>query len=296
MLHCRGGYFYVGHTDNLEHRLAQHDAGTIAGFTQDHLPVKYVWSQDFPTRIEALEAERRIKGWSKAKKMALIRGDWDEISSLAKNRQDKGSPSTGSGQTGFGERTPLQNTARPEPVEGLFLIPHPDTPCAAITAISVEVSQPTADQLALRYTVTGDIGALFVPPRKAPARINDLWKTTCFEVFIRPENGTAYHEFNFSPDTRWAAFALEGHRTGSRDHVVHRAPEIVMTQTPTTLIADCRVHLPERYTTACALGLTMVVEAADGAISYWALAHGAGAPDFHDANCFTARLPAFGAA
>ncbi len=173
---------------------------------------------------------------------------------------------------------------------------HPDTPCAAISAISVNLSQPAADQLALRYTVTGDISALFVPPRKAPARINDLWKTACFEVFIRPDGGTAYHEFNFSPDTRWAAFAFDGHRTNSRDFVVPRAPQIVMTQTATTLVADCLVHLPQPYTAACALGLTMVVEAADGVKSYWALAHGPGAPEFHDANCFTARLPAFGAA
>ncbi len=176
------------------------------------------------------------------------------------------------------------------------LTPHPDTPCTAITAIRVAIAQPAADQLALRYAVTGDISALFVPPRKAPARINDLWKTTCFEVFIRPEGGTAYHEFNFSPDTRWAAFAFDDHRTNSRDYVVPRAPEIVMTQTATTLVADCLVHLPQPYTVACALGLTMVVEAADGVKSYWALAHGPGAPEFHDANCFTTRLPAFGAA
>ena len=96
MLHCRGGYFYTGHTDNLEARLAQHKQGSIRGFTSDHLPVQLVWSQEFPTRYEALEAEGRIKGWSRAKKMALIREDWDRISQLAKS---KGSPSTGSGRT-----------------------------------------------------------------------------------------------------------------------------------------------------------------------------------------------------
>jgi predicted GIY-YIG superfamily endonuclease len=86
MLHCRGGKFYTGHTDNLEVRLAQHQSGQIRGFTSKLLPVELVWSQEFPTRIEALEAERRIKGWSRAKKMALIRGDWAEISRLAKGR------------------------------------------------------------------------------------------------------------------------------------------------------------------------------------------------------------------
>src|SRR5690606_37230882 len=55
-----------------------------------------VWSQEFPSRIEALEAERRIKGWSRKKKLALIRGDWMEISRLSKG---KSGPSTSSGRT-----------------------------------------------------------------------------------------------------------------------------------------------------------------------------------------------------
>ena len=97
MLHCRGGAFYVGQTDDLERRLAQHQAGAIAGFTAERLPVELVWSESFQTRIEALEAERRIKGWSRAKKMALIRGDWGDIARLART---KGGPSTSSGRAG----------------------------------------------------------------------------------------------------------------------------------------------------------------------------------------------------
>ena len=83
MLHCRGGAFYTGHTDNLEQRIAGHRQGTIKGITSDKLPVDLVWSDSFSTRYEAFEAERWIKGWSRAKKMALIRGDWGEISRLA---------------------------------------------------------------------------------------------------------------------------------------------------------------------------------------------------------------------
>jgi predicted GIY-YIG superfamily endonuclease len=96
MLHCRGGYFYVGQTDDLERRLAQHQSGTHPGFTADHQPVELVWSEEFTTREEAKRSEQQIKGWSRAKKLALIRGDWQRISALARK---KGSPSTGSGQT-----------------------------------------------------------------------------------------------------------------------------------------------------------------------------------------------------
>jgi predicted GIY-YIG superfamily endonuclease/proteasome lid subunit RPN8/RPN11 len=98
MLHCRGGKFYTGHTDDLERRIAHHKSGMVKGFTSDKLPVELVWSQDFPTRYEAIAAERQIKGWSRAKKLALIRGDWDAVSRYAKG---KSGPSTGSGRTGI---------------------------------------------------------------------------------------------------------------------------------------------------------------------------------------------------
>ena len=96
MRHCRDGYFYTGHTDDLERRIAEHNSGILPGFATGHLPVVLVWSQEFSSRYEALAAERRIKGWSRAKKMALIQGDWLRISELARS---KGSPSTSSGRT-----------------------------------------------------------------------------------------------------------------------------------------------------------------------------------------------------
>jgi predicted GIY-YIG superfamily endonuclease/proteasome lid subunit RPN8/RPN11 len=86
MLHCRGGVFYTGHTDDLERRVAEHESGHFPGFTSELRPVHLVWSEEFPTRDEAKAAEKRIKGWSRKKKLALIRGDWAEISRLAKSK------------------------------------------------------------------------------------------------------------------------------------------------------------------------------------------------------------------
>jgi predicted GIY-YIG superfamily endonuclease len=86
MLHCNAGRLYVGHTDTLEARIARHQSGSVRGFTRSYLPVKLVWSQEFPTRYEALTTERQVKGWSRAKKLALIREDWPEISRLAKSK------------------------------------------------------------------------------------------------------------------------------------------------------------------------------------------------------------------
>ena len=83
MLRCADGSYYVGHTDNLEVRIGAHQSGLIEGYTQKRRPVALVWSQDFGDRDEAFRAERQIKGWSRAKKEALIRGDWAAIQRLA---------------------------------------------------------------------------------------------------------------------------------------------------------------------------------------------------------------------
>ena len=94
ILHCADDSYYTGHTDNLEERIAKRQAGEIEGYTSTRLPVTLVFSEDFPTREEALGCERQIKGWSRKKKEALMRGDWTEVSRLAR----RGHPSRASGR------------------------------------------------------------------------------------------------------------------------------------------------------------------------------------------------------
>jgi predicted GIY-YIG superfamily endonuclease len=94
MLKCADDSFYVGHTDNLETRLARHDQGYFPScYTFARRPVQYIYSQEFETRDEALSMEKRIKGWSRAKKSALAKHDWAEISRISQfkyGRRDKG--------------------------------------------------------------------------------------------------------------------------------------------------------------------------------------------------------------
>lgn len=87
ILRCNDGSYYTGHTEDLEIRMAQHQTGALGGYTAKRLPVVLLWSQDFATRDEAFDAERQIKGWSRAKKEALIAGDWSRVTELARNRQ-----------------------------------------------------------------------------------------------------------------------------------------------------------------------------------------------------------------
>ena len=85
-LKCNDGSYYTGHTDNLEYRVAVHQEGRLGGYTKLRQPVTLVFSEQLGPRVEALEMEQRIKGWSRKKKEAMMRGDWKEVSRLAKNK------------------------------------------------------------------------------------------------------------------------------------------------------------------------------------------------------------------
>lgn len=86
IVRCADGSYYTGHTDDLEKRIAQHQSGEIEGYTSSRLPVKLVFAEEFPSRVEALTCELQIKGWNRKKKEALIRWDWDEIVRLARQK------------------------------------------------------------------------------------------------------------------------------------------------------------------------------------------------------------------
>ena len=79
ILRLSNGIYYTGHTDDLDRRIGEHQSGAIKGYTRDKRPVELMWADEFPTRAEALEAELRIKSWSRAKKEALIAGNWERL-------------------------------------------------------------------------------------------------------------------------------------------------------------------------------------------------------------------------
>ena len=83
MLECADGSYYIGHTDDIEKRVSEHEQGQGSGYTKTRLPVKVVYMQDFMTRDEAISAEQQIKGWSRKKKRALIDHDWEMIKKLS---------------------------------------------------------------------------------------------------------------------------------------------------------------------------------------------------------------------
>ncbi|AXQ30894.1 GIY-YIG nuclease family protein [Solimonas sp. K1W22B-7] len=84
ILRCADGSYYTGHTDNLDQRIAQHEAGTFEGYTATRKPLLLVYSQEFSSREEALASEMQVKRWNRLKKEALIRGDFGGLRQAAK--------------------------------------------------------------------------------------------------------------------------------------------------------------------------------------------------------------------
>ena len=121
MLRCSDASFYVGHTDELEHRVSQHQLGEIDGYTQRRRPVEMVWCQETASSLEALTAEQQIKGWGRAKKEALIAGDWDLVSQLAESSVSR--------ESALRQAQPELGLAGvPETNESRGLNPHPARP------------------------------------------------------------------------------------------------------------------------------------------------------------------------
>jgi predicted GIY-YIG superfamily endonuclease len=86
ILKCNDQSYYVGHTDNIEERIAQHHVGNYCEYTTRRRPFEVVFCQDFASRGEALEMEIRIKNWSRIKKEALINQNWELLVSSSKKK------------------------------------------------------------------------------------------------------------------------------------------------------------------------------------------------------------------
>lgn len=166
------------------------------------------------------------------------------------------------------------------------LQPHPANPDGGNPAIAVAISRPAAG-LSLTYRITGTAIRLPAPAEPGPA--DELWRHTCCEAFITGADG--YHEFNFSPSGRWAVYRFTDIR--QRDPA-YRPPAVPVIRCAAdadgfTLTAD----IPAALLPAGAdrrLGLSAVIEQADGTLGYWALRHDGPRPDFHRPATFLISL------
>ncbi|MFD2181452.1 DOMON-like domain-containing protein [Rhodoplanes azumiensis] len=177
----------------------------------------------------------------------------------------------------------------------LPLHPHPDTPCPIVDSISVDVVRAVPGRLMLTYGIAGRVDAIRWPVPAAPVRTDGLWRHTCCEAFLRGDDGEGYLELNLSPSTAWAAWRFDSYRRGMRAAGDVAAPAIRILRDPGRVTLRATLTLGDVATRSAdaplRLALSVVIETIDGRLSYWALAHPPGRPDFHHADGFAAALP-----
>ena len=176
-----------------------------------------------------------------------------------------------------------------------LLVAHPDHPPAGVTQVEARIIGQDANWLRVRWRVEGT-QHLVVPSFAGKGRTDDLWQTTCFELYLKPLGGEAYCELNLSPSERWNIYDFDGYREGMRERPFPHEPECTMRQGSHFAIFDAAIPGAGLPDCDCAMGLSAILEEEGGVKSYWALAHPEGKPDFHAPACFTVALPAPGAA
>ena len=173
------------------------------------------------------------------------------------------------------------------------LIPHPDTPPSDPPfKLWVNVDHAAAfglnATLNMVFCVGAPAGRFAIAPAEEPGRVDELWRTTCFEAFLRSSEQRGYAEWNFAPSGDWAGYAFSGYREGRADAEVVSPPYLRTEDNLTWWAVGATISVPVEPDLL--LGLSAVIEEADGTKSYWALAHPPGKPDFHHADCFAAKL------
>ncbi len=172
-----------------------------------------------------------------------------------------------------------------------ILEPHPSSPRLGVRSLCAEVAwRGTA--LRFRFELWADTATLRLPERCSSAFTDGLWQTTCFEAFLAYDGGDEYREVNLSPSTAWAVYAFAGYRA-RRTEGRRLGPVLVACESRgdrLELTAEASAAALDLDSKPLRVGLTAVLQSADGALAYWALAHPEPKPDFHGSASRTLRL------
>jgi hypothetical protein len=177
------------------------------------------------------------------------------------------------------------------PGHAVTLICHPETPSDAVHRIAARIRR-TEDSLAVRYAVEGDLDRLRVPAPGAPRVGSRLWEHMCCEIFISRKGQPGYRELNLSPSGEWAEYAFDSYRQPQSAPSVGQPPQVTVRRDVTDrLELDAVIGLAaSERGAALSLALSAVIEDSEGALSYWALRHPPGKPDFHHPQAFALEL------
>jgi hypothetical protein len=180
-----------------------------------------------------------------------------------------------------------------ETMQAVSLNCHPKTPCEFVHRLDVEAERLAAGDLRLRFVIGGDLNHLRIPDIQISRRRNYLSQHTCCEAFLKARNQAGYYEFNFAPSTDWALYQFSGYRHGMTAIATDSPPAIIPQPSSEgfeleVLLDLSQLDLAEER---LELGLSAVIETQDGKLSYWAVRHPAGRPDFHQPEVYALELP-----
>jgi len=175
---------------------------------------------------------------------------------------------------------------------------HPETYNPAVEEIEARVGWTQDNVLAFTYALKGDLMRLRIPPLRPLRRADRLWQHTCFEAFVCVKGKAEYYEFNFAPSGEWAVYGFGRYRDGlSLEDEGLLAPSITVHSAGDRLDLEAIVHLkylPKiQPALSLRLALSAVIEDDSGSLSYWALKHPPGKPDFHHPDAFVLEIDAF---
>jgi hypothetical protein len=171
---------------------------------------------------------------------------------------------------------------------------HPGTNHQAVHGIEARVCWMAGRALDINYILKADLTQLRVPPLEPPRRADLLWQHTCFEAFVAVKGKADYHEFNFAPSGEWAAYSFQHYRDGTPLNEDKLVPRITVRNEADQLDLDATIRLDLLPTIPphawLYLAVCAVIEDQSGKLSYWALRHPPGNPDFHHPDCFALDL------
>lgn len=162
---------------------------------------------------------------------------------------------------------------------------HPSSPTTAVRGLTASARIGGAGKLAVRFVLDADMSQIALPTLRPAARADELWRHTCFEVFVALPDSDAYVELNFSPSTEWAMYGFVAYRRGMTPLDVNRPPRVAVRPTSRGLVLEAVTYLAElpmpQPGSPLRAGAAAVVEEKDGRLTYWALTHPSALPDFH---------------
>jgi len=165
----------------------------------------------------------------------------------------------------------------------LALSCHAATPTEVVRKLEVHIAFRASGALDLRYVLAAQMDRVRVSPPRAAARRDELWKHTCFEAFFAEHGNGAYRELNFAPSSEWAMYSFDGYRQGMAAPETP-APNIRVERDAQQLTLEASVQ--PGFAAVNRLALAAVIEDENGRLSYWALRHPPGKPDFHHPGSF----------